>query len=189
MIVRPSAALPELLLFEPRIFRDTRGDFRELFNADRYAEAGLAERFVQDNLSRSHRHVLRGLHVQHPRSQGKLVCVLEGTVFDVSVDIRIGSPTFGRWAGVTLDAERGEQLWIPPGFAHGFVVLSERASFCYKCTEPYVPANELSIRWDDPAIGIEWPVDDPTVSDRDADAPLLGDYTPDRLPHWSPAAP
>src|SRR5690606_21359444 len=135
--------LPELLLVQPPVFRDARGVFRELHRDDRYAAAGITDRFRQDNLSLSREHVLRGLHLQHPRGQGKLVTVLAGAVFDVAVDVRRGSPTFGRWAGVTLTADNAHQLWIPAGFAHGFVVLSGEALFAYKCTEPYSPADEL----------------------------------------------
>lgn len=186
-VTRPER-LPDLMLFEPPVFRDTRGAFRELYNEGRFTAAGLHQRFVQDNLSLSHRHVLRGLHVQHPGAQGKLVCVLEGEVFDVSVDVRHGSPTFGEWAGFTLSAETANQLWIPPGFAHGFVVLSDHALFSYKCTELYAPGGEFSIRWDDPAIGIEWPVAAPLLSDKDAAAPLLHDHAPGRFPVWAPDA-
>ncbi len=185
MIVTPCATLPDVLLFESAVFRDARGAFRELYNEERFAAAGLHETFVQDNLSRSHRHVLRGLHAQHPRSQGKLVCVLEGEVFDVSVDIRVGSPTFGRWAGYSLSSDNAHQLWIPPGFAHGFIVLSEHALFSYKCTELYTPSAELAIRWNDPAIGIDWPVPIPSLSDKDASAPLLHEYPTERLPVWT----
>jgi len=182
MRVTSLPGLPELLLVQPPVFRDARGAFRELYLDSRYADAGIADRFVQDNLSLSHRHVLRGLHLQHPRGQGKLVTVLAGEVFDVAVDVRRGSPTFGLWAGVTLTADNAHQLWIPPGFAHGFLVLSDGALFGYKCTEPYSPPDELSIRWDDPEIGIEWPVPVPVLSDKDASAPLLSDIPAERLP-------
>ena len=180
--------LPELLLFEPRVFRDARGAFRELYNEERFAAAGLDARFVQDNLSESARHVLRGLHLQHPRAQGKLVTVAEGAVWDVAVDVRRGSPTFGRWAGVELTAENARQLWIPPGFAHGFLVLSERALFAYKCTELYSPADEVSVRWDDPALGIEWPMAEPVLSPKDGAAPRLSELPAERLPEYEPAA-
>lgn len=180
--------LPELLLFAPRVFRDDRGSFRELYNEERYREAGLDTRFVQDNLSRSARHVLRGLHLQHPRGQGKLVTVLEGAVYDVAVDVRRGSPTHGQWAGVTLTGDDAHQLWIPPGFAHGFLVLSDEAYFSYKCTAPYSPADELSVRWDDPAIGIEWPDATPLLSPKDAAAPLLAEIEPERLPVYDAAS-
>jgi dTDP-4-dehydrorhamnose 3,5-epimerase len=185
--VSPLPELPELLLFEPRLVRDDRGTFRELYNEGRYREAGLDVRFVQDNLSRSSRHVLRGLHLQHPRGQGKLVTVLEGAVYDVAVDVRRGSPTYGRWAGVTLTGENAHQLWIPPGFAHGFLVLSDEAYFGYKCTELYSPADELTVRWDDPAIGIEWPVARPILSPKDAAAAALGEISAERLPVYEAA--
>lgn len=175
-------ALPDLILVQPPVFSDDRGRFRELYREDRYAAAGIDAHFVQDNFSVSHRHVLRGLHLQHPRGQGKLVTVLAGAVFDVAVDVRRGSPTFGRWAGVTLDAESGQQLWVPPGFAHGFVVLSDEALFSYKCTDLYSSADELSVRWDDPAIDIDWPVSAPILSDKDAAAPLLAELSVGRLP-------
>jgi len=170
------------LLLEPRVFHDDRGAFLELYHEQRYLEAGIADSFVQDNLSISRQHVLRGLHLQHPHGQGKLVTVLDGEVFDVAVDVRRGSPTFGRWAGVRLSAESMRQLWIPPGFAHGFLVLSGRALFSYKCTQPYMPAEELTIRWDDPAIGIEWPVASPVLSAKDATAPTLAELPAGRLP-------
>lgn len=180
--------LPELLVFEPRVFRDERGAFQELYNAERYAAAGLDVRFVQDNLSESTRHVLRGLHLQHPRGQGKLVSAVEGAVYDVAVDVRRGSPTFGRWAGIELTADNARQLWIPPGYAHGFVVLTERALFAYKCTEPYRPADELIVRWDDPELGIQWPVAAPRLSEKDANAAPLAMIPADRLPIHTDAA-
>lgn len=189
MKVGPLTGFPELLLVEPRVFRDDRGAFRELYREERYRAAGVGGPFVQDNLSISRRHVLRGLHMQHPRGQGKLVTVLEGEVFDVAVDLRRGSPTFGRWAGVALDAEGAHQLWIPTGFAHGFLVLSDRALFSYKCTEPYSPTDELTIRWDDPRIGIEWPVESPILSDRDAAASTLALIAPERLPVFDGPSP
>ena len=174
--------LPDVLLLEPRLFRDSRGHFAELYRADRYREAGIEEAFVQDNVSVSKRGVLRGLHLQHPHGQGKLVTVLAGSVFDVAVDVRRGSPTFGRWVGYDLSAENGRQLWIPPGFAHGFVVTGEEAVFLYKCTALYAPGSELSVCWDDPALGIDWPVAEPVLSPKDAAAPLLVDIPPERLP-------
>ncbi len=165
--------LPGVLLLEPRVFRDPRGFFLETWNADRYRAAGIPGPFVQDNASRSARGVLRGLHVQNPNPQGKLVSVLDGAVFDVAVDVRAGSPTFGQWTGHELSAENGHQLWIPPGFAHGFVVLSESALFTYKCTDRYAPEHEFSIAWNDPEIGIAWPVVDPELSGKDAAAGSL----------------
>lgn len=174
--------LPGILIVEPKVFGDERGYFLEAYQARRYAEAGIPGPFVQDNLSYSRRGILRGLHVQHPNSQGKLVQVLSGEVFDVAVDVRVGSPTFGKWMGVTLSSENRRQLYIPEGFAHGFVVTSEAALFVYKCTDYYAPAAELSVRWDDPAIGIEWPIGEPILSEKDARGLPLSDIPPARLP-------
>ncbi|MBQ7625851.1 MAG: dTDP-4-dehydrorhamnose 3,5-epimerase [Rhodocyclaceae bacterium] len=174
------------LIIEPRVFGDARGFFMESWNARRYREAGIDEQFVQDNVSRSVRGVLRGLHVQHPQGQGKLVQVLTGEVFDVAVDIRRGSPTYGQWEGVTLSEENRRQFYIPPGFAHGFCVLSDSALFSYKCTEFYAPENEVSIRWDDPDIGIEWPVDSPILSAKDLAAIRLCDLPAERQPVYVP---
>ncbi len=176
--------IPGVLVVEPRVFGDRRGYFLETFQARRYAEAGIAGPFVQDNLSFSQQGVLRGLHYQHPRPQGKLVWVLQGEVFDVAVDIRRGSPTFGRWVGVRLSAENKRQLWIPPGFAHGFCVVSETALFTYKCTDYYAPEAEGTIRWDDPDLGIGWPVAGPALSAKDAAAPRLREVPPERLPPY-----
>ena len=173
--------LPGVLVVEPRVFRDERGFFLEVFHAAKFAEQGLDVAFVQDNHSLSRRGTLRGLHVQLPKSQGKLVRCTEGTIFDVAVDIRKGSATFGRWFGIELDAESFRQLWVPPDFAHGFCVLSERAQVEYKCTELYDPPGELSIAWNDPAIGIEWPVEAPVLSTKDAAAKRLDELS-DRLP-------
>jgi dTDP-4-dehydrorhamnose 3,5-epimerase len=177
-----ATALPEVLIIEVPVFSDARGAFLELYHTDRYAAAGITGPFVQDNLSVSRRGVLRGLHFQEPDAQGKLLSVLSGTVWDVAVDIRVGSPTFGRWAGVTLTAAEHRQVWVPPGFAHGFVVLSDEAVVAYKCTTHYRPAHERALRWDDPAFAIAWPVTDPTVSPRDAAAPLLAALDPAGLP-------
>lgn len=176
--------LPGVLVFEPDVFGDARGFFMESFNARRYIDAGLPDdlAFVQDNLSRSARGVLRGLHFQHPNPQGKLVGVLEGEVFDVAVDIRVGSPTFGRWTGATLSAGNKRQLWVPPDFAHGFVVTSESALFFYKCTDYYSPEDEGSILWNDPSIEIEWPVEAPALSEKDAAAPTLSNTPEEDLP-------
>ena len=165
--------LPEVLLIEPRVHGDSRGFFYESFQVSRYADAGIQGTFVQDNLSRSAKGTLRGLHFQEPRAQGKLVQVLRGTVFDVAVDVRKGSPRFGRWVGVELCESSPRQLWIPPGFAHGFCVLSESADFFYKCTEVYVPEAERAIAWNDPQIGIRWPVSEPLLSNKDRAAPML----------------
>lgn len=166
-------AIADVLLIEPEVFGDARGFFLEAFNARRYREIGIDLPFVQDNVSLSARGVLRGLHFQQPNAQGKLVQVLSGEVFDVAVDVRPGSPSFGRWVAATLSGTNHHQLWLPPGFAHGFVVLSESAMFAYKCTALYDKASERAVRWDDPDIGIPWPVSDVQLSDKDARAPLL----------------
>jgi len=174
--------LPECKVLEPAVFGDERGYFFETWNAERFGDHGLPTRFVQSNISSSARGVLRGLHYQWPNPQGKLVTVLEGEVYDVAVDIRQGSPRFGSWAAVVLSAENKRQFWIPEGFAHGFAVLSERAIFSYLCTAQYDRAADASVRWDDPAIGIDWPVSAPLLSAKDAIAPLLADVEPQRLP-------
>jgi len=174
--------LPGVLVVEPKAFGDARGYFMETWNARRYADLGLTLPFVQDNVSFSARGVLRGLHYQHPQGQGKLVQALLGEVFDVAVDIRPDSPAFGRWVGMTLSAQNRLQLWIPPGFAHGFCVTSETALFAYKCTAYYCPECEGSIRWDDPDIGIAWPIERPSLSAKDAEAPRLREVPPERLP-------
>ena len=175
--------LPGVLIIEPRVFGDVRGFFMETWHQLRYAEAGIAEHFVQDNLSLSRHGILRGLHYQHPQGQGKLVNVLHGEVLDVVVDIRLGSPTFGRWVGVTLSSENRRQLYVPPGFAHGFCVTGDVALFAYKCTEFYNPATEGCIRWDDPEIGIAWPLT-PSLSEKDQDGMMLKDVPGNRLPKW-----
>jgi dTDP-4-dehydrorhamnose 3,5-epimerase len=172
--------IPGVVVFEPKVFGDERGFFVETFQVPRYAAHGLDRPFLQDNLSRSRRGILRGLHLQNPRSQGKLVSVLRGRVLDVAVDVRVGSPTFGRHVAVELGDDTFRQLWVPRGFAHGFVVLSEAADFYYRCDELYSPADELVIRWNDPALKIDWPIQAPTLSERDANAPLLGEI--ERLP-------
>ncbi len=165
--------VPDVLLIEPDVHRDARGFFLETWREDRYREAGIAQGFVQDNYSRSRRGALRGLHAQLAPAQGKLVRVAAGEIFDVAVDIRVGSPSFGRHAAARLSAENFHQLWIPPGFAHGFCVLSETADVEYKCTAPYTPAGEIAVAWDDPDLAIPWPVEKPVVSDRDRAAPRL----------------
>ncbi len=167
--------LPGLLIFEPKVFGDPRGYFMETWNQRRYRDAGLTAAFVQDNISVSRRGALRGLHFQNPSPQGKLVSVWSGEVFDVAVDLRRSSPTFGKWHGLRLSAENKRQFFVPPGFAHGFVVLSEEAMFHYKCTDFYSPKDEMTIRWDDPEIGIAWPIETPTLSERDAKGRLLRD--------------
>jgi dTDP-4-dehydrorhamnose 3,5-epimerase len=165
--------LPGVLLIEPEVHGDDRGFFFETYHALRYEQAGIPGPFVQDNYSRSSKGTLRGLHFQEPHAQGKLVQVLQGTVFDVAVDIRRGSTTFGRWVGTTLSAQNKHQLWIPPGFAHGFCVISETADFAYKCTDFYSRDSEQTIAWDDPDVAIDWPIDEPLLSRKDAAAPRL----------------
>ncbi len=176
--------LPGVIIVEPDVYGDRRGWFVESWRASRYAEHGIPERFVQDNVSFSRQGVLRGLHCQQPDSQGKLVTVLEGEVFDVAVDIRAGSPTFGHWLGIMLSGETKNQLYIPEGFAHGFYVTSPTALFMYKCTRIYNPQAEFSIAWNDPDIGIQWPDDNPQLADKDAQAPFLREIPQDRLPPY-----
>lgn len=173
--------LSGLLLIEPRVFGDSRGYFLETWNDRHYREHGMAVNFVQDNASMSRRGTLRGLHFQNPCPQAKLISVAHGEVFDVCVDLRRGSATFGRWHGIHLSAGDGRQLFIPTGFAHAFLVLSETAVFQYKCTDFYSPTNELAIRWNDPDLDIQWPVRQPILSDKDAHAPLLRDLPRERL--------
>ena len=173
--------IPGLLVIEPKVFGDQRGFFMELWNQQRHREAGMDCNYVQDNLSMSRRGTVRGLHFQNPAAQGKLVYVLQGEVFDVAVDIRRSSSTFGRWHGLSLSAENKRQFFIPSGFAHGFAVLSETALFAYKCTEFYNPQHEHAVAWNDPDIGIKWPVDCPQLSDKDARAPRLKDIPRERL--------
>jgi dTDP-4-dehydrorhamnose 3,5-epimerase len=159
--------IPGLLIIEPQLFGDARGFFLEMYQSERYAASGIAAAFVQDNLSRSSAGVLRGLHFQNPRPQGKLVTVLQGAVLDVAVDVRAGSPTFGKHVRVELSSDNRRQFWIPRGFAHGFLVLSETAEFFYKCDEIYSPSDERVLRWDDPALAIDWGCAEPTLSARD----------------------
>ena len=160
-----------LLIIEPDVFGDQRGFFMETWNAKRYKDAGLEVDFLQDNLSYSGYGVLRGLHYQQPLAQGKLVYVIQGAVYDVAVDIRVGSPSFGQWHGVELSAENKRQFYIPEGFAHGFCVLSETALFAYKCTDFYSPQTEGGIAWNDPDLGIDWPIKEPVLSDKDTKYP------------------
>ena len=167
--------IPGVVLVEPTVFPDARGFFLETFHERKYREGGIAASFVQDNHSRSVRGTLRGLHSQRQHPQGKLVRVIEGEIFDVAVDVRRGSPTFARWVGVPLSAENFHQLYIPPGFVHGFCVLSEVAQVEYKCTDFYAPNDEQSVIWNDPDIGIEWPVADPVISAKDRVAPRLAE--------------
>ncbi|MBS0212173.1 MAG: dTDP-4-dehydrorhamnose 3,5-epimerase [Proteobacteria bacterium] len=177
--------LPGVLLIEPRVLGDDRGCFFESYNRSAFNEAGLDPHFVQSNVSESVRGVLRGLHYQWPSPQGKLVSVLEGEVYDVAVDIRRGSPYFGRWTAAMLSARNRRQLWIPEGFAHGFVTLSERAIFAYQCTALYERAADAGIRWNDGRIAIDWPVAQPLLSDKDAIAPFLDEIPSERLPEFA----
>lgn len=171
--------IPGLLVIEPDTFEDHRGQFLETWREGR---GPRLPPFVQDNLSRSHRGVLRGLHFQHPNPQGKLVTVVYGEVFDVAVDVRRGGPTFGRWWGTRLSSDDYRQLWIPEGFAHGFVALSDEAIVSYKCTAFYSPDDDRTLRWDDPAIGIDWPVSEPELSEKDRRAPRLEELDDSELP-------
>jgi dTDP-4-dehydrorhamnose 3,5-epimerase len=177
--------LPGCVVIEPKVFGDARGFFYEQWNDARFREAGIEIAVRQSNVSSSTRDVLRGLHYQWPNPQGKLVSVLEGEVFDVAVDIRRGSPAFGRWTAAVLSADNKRQLWIPEGFAHGFVVLSERALFQYLCTAPYDAAADAGLRWNDAELAIDWPVAEPLLSDKDARAPFLGEIAPERLPTFA----
>jgi dTDP-4-dehydrorhamnose 3,5-epimerase len=173
--------LPDVLLIEPKVFQDERGFFLETYHAERYAQHGISAPFVQDNHSRSRHGTLRGLHAQLDPGQGKLVRCVAGEIFDVAVDVRVGSPTFGRHFATTLTATSFRQLWIPPNFAHGFVVVSESAEVEYKVTVPYQPEREIAIAWDDPELAIPWPLRTPTLSPRDAAAAPLAALRP-RLP-------
>jgi dTDP-4-dehydrorhamnose 3,5-epimerase len=177
--------LPGCVVIEPQVFGDARGFFYESFNSDKLAANGLHPKFVQGNVSSSSQGVLRGLHYQWPNPQGKYVSVVEGEVWDVAVDIRRGSPTFGKWTAVVLSAANKRHFWIPEGFAHGFVVLSERAMFTYLCTATYDAKADAGVRWDDPALAIDWPVGNPQLSDKDLRAPLLADVPPERLPAYA----
>lgn len=174
--------LTGVLLVEPTVHGDDRGFFFEAFHAGKYAEAGIDTAFVQTNVSRSTRGVLRGLHYQQPNPQGKLVTVLEGEVYDVAVDIRPSSPSFGAWTAAILTAQNKRQLWIPEGFAHGFCVVSDSATFMYQCTRLYDPTADAAIAWDDPMIGVDWPISAPTLSPKDARAPRLADIPREHLP-------
>ena len=178
--------IPGAIIIEPQVFGDARGFFMETWNRQRYRDAGIEADFVQDNLSYSQRGVLRGLHFQNPHPQGKLVQVLQGQVFDVAVDIRLGSPTFKQWVGVELSADNNTQFYVPPGCAHGFCVVSETALFAYKCTDLYHPEGDANIAWDDPDIGIDWPLSGPSLSEKDAVAPRLKDIDPARLFAFEP---
>lgn len=177
-----TTSLPGTHILEPQVFGDARGFFYESYNEARYREAGINHQFVQTNVSRSSRGVLRGLHYQWPNPQGKIVSVLEGEVYDVAVDIRRGSPNFGQSIGVMLSAENHRHFWVPEGFAHGFCVLSEYATFIYQCTALYDPGADAGIRWNDAALAIDWPISAPLLSEKDCRTPLLGDVDSERLP-------
>ena len=176
--------LKGVLVLEPDVFSDERGFFLETWNSARYENAGIQDSFVQDNVSFSKKGVLRGLHFQYPQSQGKLIQVLLGQVVDVAVDIRVGSPTFGQWISFVLSDSNRRQIYIPPGFAHGYCVTSETAVFSYKCTEFYNPENQSGIIWNDPDLNIGWPIKEPVLSPKDTDCPRLKDLPPDKLPQF-----
>jgi dTDP-4-dehydrorhamnose 3,5-epimerase len=178
-------SLPGAFVVEPQVFGDTRGFFYESYNEAKYVAAGIRVKFVQSNVSRSSKGVLRGLHYQWPNPQGKLVSVLEGEVYDVAVDIRRGSPTFGQWAGVMLTADNHRHFWVPEGFAHGFCVLSDYATFSYQCTAAYDAKADAGIRWNDADLGIDWPISEPQLSEKDIKAPLLSDVPVERLPTFT----
>ena len=177
-------SLPEVFIIEPRVFEDSRGFFLETYHQRRYAEKGINCNFVQDNLSRSVRNTLRGLHYQIEYAQAKLIQVIKGVVFDVVVDIRQGSPKFGQWAGVNLSDGNRRQLFVPEGFAHGFCVLSEAADVVYKCSDFYAPEDEGGILWSDPDLAVHWPVEKPLLSDKDSRLPCLADVPPEKLPSY-----
>jgi dTDP-4-dehydrorhamnose 3,5-epimerase len=174
--------LPGILIIEPKFIGDERGFFMETWHREYYTGFNLPRDFVQDNVSFSHKGVLRGLHFQNPNQQAKLIFVLQGEVFDVAVDVRVGSPTFGKWFGITLSAKDRRQLYIPPGFAHGFCVIADEALFVYKCTEKYDASSELGILWSDPDIDIQWPCSTPELSEKDKTNPRLRDLDKRRLP-------
>ncbi len=175
-------AFPDVFLIELDVFKDTRGFFMETYNQMKYAEAGIDQVFVQDNYSHSRHGILRGLHYQLKNAQGKLVFVITGEIFDIVVDIRIGSPRFGQWFGTHLSAENRRQIFVPEGYAHGFIVLSESVDVIYKCTDFYTPGDEYGIFWADPSIGIDWPIKNPILSDKDSKNPKLKEIPEELLP-------
>jgi len=177
--------LSGVVIIEPRVFEDQRGFFMETFHKEKYEKAGITVEFVQDNFSFSQKNTLRGLHYQHPHGQAKLVHVVQGAVFDVAVDIRLGSPTFGKWIGAELSAANRKQIFIPPGFAHGFVVLSDTASFVYKCSDFYFPDCEAGIIFSDPQLAIRWPAGNFLLSPKDQQYPALQDISPEDLPRYT----
>jgi dTDP-4-dehydrorhamnose 3,5-epimerase len=181
MKILPSS-LPGILIIEPSVFQDERGFFMETYQQKRYIEAGIESIFVQDNLSRSVQGALRGLHYQVKHAQAKLIQVIEGTIFDVALDIRRGSPYFGQWTSVHLSDENKRQLFLPEGFAHGFCVLSESAQVVYKCTNFYAAEDEGGVLWSDPSLAIAWPISEPLLSEKDSQQPCLVDIPPERLP-------
>jgi dTDP-4-dehydrorhamnose 3,5-epimerase len=181
-----SLSIPDVKLITGRVFSDERGQFAETWRHSSYASLGIGP-FVQDNVSVSRRGVVRGLHLQHPRGQGKLVSAMRGTLLDVAVDVRVGSPTFGRWVAEELSASNAKQLYIPAGFAHGFMALTDDSVLSYKCTDYYSSADELTVRWNDPQLGIAWPDLDPILARKDAEAPLLAEIPQGVLPTYSPA--
>lgn len=174
--------LDEVLVVDPDVFEDGRGFFLETYHKAKYGELGITENWVQDNLAFSRQQVLRGMHLQHPQGQAKLVQVLQGEVFDVAVDVRRGSPSFGRWTGEILSASNKRQMYVPAGFAHGYCVLSETALFHYKCSGLYAPQHEMGVLWSDPDLGIEWPVKNPVVSEKDGKLPRLAEIPLEKLP-------
>ena len=176
--------LPGVLILEPKVFSDERGHFLESWHSRRYEDAGIRGTFVQDNISFSKKGVLRGLHYQFPQSQGKLIQVLSGRIVDVAVDIRVGSPAYGHWFSEEISDTNHKQMFIPPGFAHGYCVTSETAVFAYKCTEFYNPATEHGIIWNDPELNIDWPVREPALSAKDKNYSRLKDIAPEKLPHF-----
>ena len=176
-------AIPDVIIVEPDIYKDHRGFFLESYNQKIYRENGIDANFVQDNHSKSEKGILRGMHNQNPNPQAKLVRVIKGAVLDVAVDVRIGSPTFGKWVSVELSEDNFRHLFVPQGFLHGFYVLSDTAEFQYKCDNFYSKQDEISVRWDDPQIGIDWPVKEPILSEKDKNAPLLKDIL-DKLPKY-----
>jgi dTDP-4-dehydrorhamnose 3,5-epimerase len=178
-------ALPGVVELRPKIFRDPRGFFLETYHREKFAELGITADFVQDNHSRSSRGTLRGLHYQLPHAQGKLCRVIEGEVLDVAVDIRVGSPTFGKWTSVVLSADHSNMIYVPAGFAHGFLTLSESAQFLYKCSDVYAPKDEHGIAWNDPDINIAWGIDNPLVSEKDARYTKLSEMPREFLPRYS----
>ena len=175
MRFEPSPLIPEVILLQPEVFEDGRGFFMEMYHQGKFTQGGIPQTFVQDNRSRSRQGTIRGLHYQVEHPQGKLVWALAGEVFDVALDIRRGSPTFGKWVGTLLSGENRKGLYVPPHFAHGFCVLSNEAEIFYKCTDFYTPEYERCIRWDDPDVAVDWPIQNPILSPRDASAPLLKD--------------